>query len=82
MTARTLGEASGVTMVGRDWCLGARHLFGVEHGDKMLGLMFRLTGRPCPCLEGEPCPLLPPPGPPDSHHVAVTGVDSTPVRDF
>lgn len=43
----------------RDWCLGARTLFGVERGDAMHDFQRRLTGHRCPCTQGMQCPILP-----------------------
>lgn len=45
----------------RDWCLGARLLFGEDRGDTMHDWMAELTGHECPCLHGMPCPILPAP---------------------
>lgn len=63
----------------RDWCLGARTLFGEERGDKMHDFQRRLTGHTCPCLHAQPCPILPAPRHDREHHwdQSVAGMDST-----
>ena len=45
---------------GRQWCFGARILFGKEYGDRMDEFRRRI-GFACPCTQGQLCMLLPVP---------------------
>jgi hypothetical protein len=38
---------------------GCEILFNQEQGDKMMAMVERVTGAPCPCKSGERCPILP-----------------------
>ena len=39
--------------------LPCKVLFGETRGDEVIELVERVTGGPCPCRQGLPCPLLP-----------------------
>lgn len=34
-------------------------IYGVERGARMLSIIERSTGVPCPCKQGKACPLMP-----------------------
>jgi hypothetical protein len=38
---------------------GCEILFTQEQGDKMMAMVERVTGKPCPCKSGDRCPILP-----------------------
>jgi len=40
--------------------LPCQAMFGMEAGERLANLSVELTGKPCPCLRGLECPLLPP----------------------
>ncbi|MGZ4519091.1 MAG: hypothetical protein ACXVXP_05875 [Mycobacteriaceae bacterium] len=40
---------------------GCEILFTEEQGKKMMDMVERVTGQPCPCKQGKTCPLLPAP---------------------
>lgn len=34
-------------------------IYGIERGARMLSIIETATGAPCPCKQGQVCPLLP-----------------------
>lgn len=39
--------------------LRCRFVFGHEEAERVVAIVEKATGEPCPCQQGKPCPLLP-----------------------
>lgn len=40
--------------------LTCQTIYGKERGAQLVAFLEQSTGEPCPCKQGQPCPLMPP----------------------